>query len=349
MRPPPRSVPAMEDREPLSGPPGGTLQIWAPADGRHDPADGRLLDAAVRVDEMQHRGASGALIQRLTLKDGTTLVMKAMSPEWDWMMRATRDKGRAALLWTTGVMDRLPPEIDPLIVRIEREGPVFRLYMRDLAPVLPKERDLPRESAEMLPAMIRLHEAFWETPVEGLCTLTDLLAMASPAAARQFSTDEWRERMDRGWGAFESVVPRDIVDVVARVRDCPAVFATSLEAEGCTLIHADLHPGNAIVADGRVMVFDWSLATWAPPAVDFAWFLAHSFIPVDQRDGMIEAFRTLEGERHSPRALDLSAIAQLVNEGWGYGLGSLRGERLDEANFWADRARVALDRWQPEL
>ena len=325
------------------------LEVWVPPGGYKDPRDARLLDAAGQVEEMQHHGVSGALIQRLTFEDGTTLVVKSMSREWDWMMRATRDKGRAALLWTTGVMDRLPPEIDPLIVRIEREGPVFRLYMRDLGPLVKTKRDLPAESKQMLPAMIHLHEAFWGTPVEGLCTLPDLLAAVSPAVLREHGTDEWRELMDKGWAAFESVVPRDIVDVVVRVRDDPAVFAAGLEAEGCTLIHADLHPGNAAVVGDRVMIFDWSLATWAPPAVDFAWFLAHSFIPVDQRDGMIDAFRELEGERHSPRALDLSAIAQLVNEGWGYGLGSLRGERFDEANFWADRARLALDRWQPDL
>ena len=82
---------------------------------------------------MTGMGVSGAKLERLTFEDETSLVLKEISPAWDWMMNATHDTGRAAELWVSGAMDRCPAVIDPAIVRIEQTSGGWRIYMRDVS------------------------------------------------------------------------------------------------------------------------------------------------------------------------------------------------------------------------
>ncbi|WP_165486316.1 phosphotransferase [Frankia sp. Cppng1_Ct_nod] len=42
------------------------------------------------------------------------------------------------------------------------------------------------------------------------------------------------------------------------------------DATGKTLVHADLHAGNLLIADHRAFVIDWALASHAAPWVDAA-------------------------------------------------------------------------------
>jgi RNA polymerase sigma factor (sigma-70 family) len=59
---------------------------------------------------------SGAKLERVVLADGSTLVVKRISQEYDLAMKLTHDTGRAAQLWVSGVLDRLPPVIDHAIL-----------------------------------------------------------------------------------------------------------------------------------------------------------------------------------------------------------------------------------------
>lgn len=142
---------------------------------------GRLLDEAIVRDRIGGDGASGAVLERLSFDDGSTLVVKSFSVARDWMMRATHDTGRAAELWTSGAADRLPAVIDPAIVRIEHEGDEWRLYLRDVGEFFLRRGTIvdAAEVRRFLDATAAMHRAYWADPPPGLASLRDLIGLAS--------------------------------------------------------------------------------------------------------------------------------------------------------------------------
>jgi hypothetical protein len=73
--------------------------------------------------------ASGSHLLAIETNDGEgpRLVLKRVSREWDWIMRATGDdRGREALAWTSGLLDRLPPEVTHPILACARDADSWR-------------------------------------------------------------------------------------------------------------------------------------------------------------------------------------------------------------------------------
>ena len=72
---------------------------------------GKYLDDSVeRVPMIDHEGKSGALLERVLFADGRRLIVKWFSPKTDLLMAALGDVvGREYLLWSRGILDRLPP------------------------------------------------------------------------------------------------------------------------------------------------------------------------------------------------------------------------------------------------
>lgn len=315
-------------------------------------SEGSLLDRAVTIEPILGAGASGARLSHLSLEDGRQLVLKEIHPDWDWMMGATSDTGRAAELWTSGAMDRCPPSIDPAIVAIERSGAgAWRLYMRDVgADFLRSGTRVPRAQArQVLAALSDLHAAFWNRPAPGLCRLVDLLLLTAPATIERLGTEHpFLAAADAGWHQLDEFVPADVSGAVRAILRDPTPLANALEAEGCTLVHSDPHFGNIAPLADRIVLLDWSLAAWAPPAVDLAWFLDTSAEHIDAApDELLDDFRTLEGDRHSDAALDLAMLAQVVLSGWAYPERAehLGRERLERhLGWWIERARAGVGR-----
>src|SRR5262245_32583528 len=89
-------------------------------------------------------------------------LIKRSSPACDWIVRATSDSGREALLWVEGILDRLPPEVGHTILaaawdkglrdasgtgKIRGEGDAgeggWALLLRDVRPSLLPDRFAP--------------------------------------------------------------------------------------------------------------------------------------------------------------------------------------------------------------
>jgi hypothetical protein len=315
------------------------------------------------VREPLRPGASGAGIDRLSFSGGTILVLKRLVPSRDWTMQETHDTGRAAELWISGAMDRCPRVVDPAIVRIERAGEEWWIYMRDVSRYLrrPGQRVRRADAHRVIAACADLHEAFWMRDVPGLSDLRSLLTLEAPATAERRlampddPTGEPRayfQRILRGWGVFAETVPSDLTDVVFSVHADPSRLAGELEACGTTLVHSDPHFDNVAVSGDRVIFLDWSLAAGAPGAMDFAWFLDEGGRFVDAaRDELIADFRILEGPRFSERALHLAFLAQFVLNCWGNSLRvadadpSDRDRHREHLDWWARAARATLDHW----
>jgi hypothetical protein len=67
-----------------------------------------LAEVVAREPLAAADGRSGSLLERVVLAGGATLVVKHVRDGGDWIMRASHDHGRAAELWTSGVLARVP-------------------------------------------------------------------------------------------------------------------------------------------------------------------------------------------------------------------------------------------------
>jgi hypothetical protein len=258
-------------------------------------------------------GASTALLERLVLPGGRRLVCKHVTADLDWMMRATHDTGRAAELWVSGAMDRLPKTIDPALVRIE-DG--WWLYMDEVQFHPAGTRFTRADVRRVLDALAAMHEEFWEEQVPGLCSLHDLLSLAAPRTVAQY--EGWfADFVQAGWETFAEVAPRDVADAVLALLDDPTPLVRKLESHGTTLVHSDPHFGNAVLLPDRLVLIDWTLAAQAPPAIDFVWFLDQSSTLIDATvDDVVEDFLLAERGRVTEAMLDHACLAELVVAGW---------------------------------
>jgi hypothetical protein len=315
---------------------------------------GDLAATAVARAPLTAEGASGATLERLTFSDGSVLILKTFSAARDWMMRATHDTGRAAELWVSGAMDRLPAVIDPGIVRIELDDQRWRLYLVDVSGhfLRARTRVTPAEVKRFLRATAEMHAAFWGADVPGLASIEDLLGLASPATvAREEGRDSPFLAMVRdGWTALDELVPADVGRAVHRIHDDPRPLARAMAEHGTTLVHADLHYGNVAPAPDRFYVIDWGLATAGPSAIDVAWYLDQSAAFIEaSREDVLEAFAEAEGPPHDERTLRLALLAELVLSGWQYRVAldgadeSRRLGRRSDLAWWVARAREGLE------
>lgn len=319
----------------------------------------RLLDNAVERRPIgEGQGYSGAKLERVVLADGSALVVKRISQEYDLAMKLTHDTGRAAQLWVRGVLDRLPPVIDHAILAAEPEGDGWIIVMRDVSDaLLTRSRVLSRaENYRIFEAAATMYEVFHGERIEGLCTLTDHYAQLSPATAkRERASNPLMPFVGRGWELFADVAPDDVATAVLSILDRPFLLARQLEECETTLIHGDFWLANLGLTADRVVMLDWGLAAAAPPAVDFAAYLAQSGSRITATyDQLLDDFCAVNGERHDERALRLALIGGLVEMGWLKATEVVdapdqvrRARSVAELDWWVRHVREALETWSP--
>lgn len=322
---------------------------------------GSLLDRAVqRTHLVAPDGKSGTRLERVTLDDGTVLVVKPVSPAWDWLMRATGDTGRAFLLFHSGAMERVAKVIEHGVVAVEAEEGAWTIFMRDLSDALiPEDVLVSRpDSRRILAAAAALHDEFQGAQLEGLCTLKDRYAFLSPATAarEEEGSDPVPKLIGRGWEIFFEAVPDDVSSAVAAILLDPGGLAGQLGSGRGTLIHGDLKLGNLGLLSDRVVAVDWGDRVGiAPPEVEFAWYLAINSSRIEAtREQLIEDWQEICGDGCDERALKLALLGGLVQLGWNKALdavdnhdAAVRGRELEDLNWWVTAARQGLEIWSP--
>lgn len=353
---------------------GGAIQrhwIYAsrprtPPPGADDAAaaafDPGLIDSLGEVVEhgpLVSRGWSGNALERVVLADGRRLVAKRIVPRLNWLERVSDDRGREALLFRDGVLDRMPPEIDHTIVAAASDGDAWWIVMRDVSDlVLPDDRRISREEGRRLLECVNLMwEEFWGETVPHLGDQQARIAAASPTVAEveRDGIDLLPKQFEAFWEAFAEAVEPDVADPVLAILGDPAPLADELEACGTTMIHGDLRDEQLGITDDGLIVLDWGVATQGHPALDFAWYLAHDAWRTDATHEEIENdFRGARGERDDPRALELGMIAGLAMYGWIFGHSAAyhpdpaeREWARGELDWWVPRVRQALENWSP--
>jgi hypothetical protein len=317
------------------------------------------LGEVVEQRPMISRGWSGNTLEQLTLADGRRLVAKRIVPGTNWIDRHTRDEGREALLFTSGVLSRLPETIDHAVVAAVPDGDAWWVVMRDVSDsLLPDERRLTREEhRRMLAAANGMWEEFWDEPVPHLCTLRDCLQLFSPAIseAERDGFDLLPKQYEVFWEAFAEAADRDVAEAVLALVEDPGPLVAALDARGSTLVHADIRDEQIGLEGDRLVLLDWGRATQAHPVLDFAWSLCHNGWRIDaHHDELVDDFRRARGDADDPYAVDLGVIAGLVLYGWVFGHSATyhpdpeeRDWGRGELAWWVPRARRALETWSP--
>lgn len=324
--------------------------------------DTRLLSSVGDVashEPLVSTGWSGNLLERVVLADGRRLVAKRILPGANWIDRHTKDDGREGLLFTSGVLARMPPAVDHAVVAAERDGDAWWVVMRDVSDsLLPDGARLSRdEHRRVLEAANLMWEEFWGEQVPHLCSLPDCFYLFSPAIAAEErdGVDLLPKQYEVFWEAFAEAVEPDVAEPVLALLEDPAPLAAELDACGTTLIHADIRDEQIGLHGDRLILLDWGRATQGHPVVDFFWSICHNAWRIDAgHDELVEDFRRARGDRDDPRALDLGVIAGLVMYGWVYGHSAAyhpdpaeRTWARETLAWWVPRARQALETWSP--
>jgi hypothetical protein len=321
-------------------------------------------EAAASIDELiagaTHRGPlggtdgkSGSSLE-LVVIDGERLVLKHLHPDGDWTMRGFGDLGcRPVEVWTSGLLDAVPPTIDHAVVgaaaQLGRNGWGGALLLRDVSEHLVPEGDtlLSHDAhRQLLDHLADLSAAFW-----GAAGAPDLLSLESRWSAfgpGWMAVEErlgWPDAVPRiaydGWARFDERAPADVVALIHDLRHDVDALVRAVRQTPLTFLHGDWKLGNLGVAPGRTVLLDWTYPGIGPIAHDLAWYLSlnRARLP-ESKEQSIDALRaSLEARSIDTRGwwdvqVPLCLLGALVQFGWEKALGD-----DDELGWWCDRAR----------
>jgi hypothetical protein len=317
--------------------------------------DELLAGATSRTPMTAPDAKSGATFERVEI-DGARYVVKYVGWELDWIARAHGDLGPASVrVWSSGLLDRLPPSIDHAyagVVRTDRGG---ALLLHDVGEHLVPPDDTRLSEADhlaFLDALAALHATFWDWIDDvGLTPLGNRFLMFSPwmlevEAARGFPAAVPLIARD-GWARLRDVAPEMSAVLDPLTRD-PSPLVDALAGTPSTLVHGDVKLGNlGRRPDGTVVLIDWALPGQGVAGMEIAYYVAINRARVPEsftRERTMAAYRAAL-ERHgvatSPwweRQLALGLLGMMVLLGWEKALGP-----PDDLAWWEARVLEATD------
>lgn len=315
-----------------------------------------LLERVRRTEPLVADGMSGSSLERGWLDDGTVVIIKHVDPRSDWIMQATGDDGRIVGLWDAGVFERVSSSIEHAILDVRRTPYGAVVVMKDVSATLFDERGLGGAHTRVLRAATALHDAFDEPPETPLCALRDLFALLAPECAARFATEHEIPRQAlEGWGRFHEIVPRDVSEAIATVHEHPDRLADALLRRRCTLLHGDLKMANLGATGDRIVIIDWGTTTlWAPPAVDYAWYVAVNSAAVGLPPDQLLADVRGTDAGADETALRLALVGALAELGWAKALGAtsddatVRERERDGLAWWTAQVQETLRLSSPD-
>ncbi len=296
-----------------------------------------------------HTGFSGATLTRIRRDDGASFVLKRVSIDRDWIMRATDDAHcrESAFARTPPA---LPPSLAHPMMGAAPDGDGFALLMEDITPHLLPQGIVPEPSvATILRAMAALHAMPAEGAVPALpwCSLERRVTLLTPQTSRIAEVYGASVAADiaRGWSLFPRYAPPRIDAALRALFADQQPLLDALAPLPAALLHGDLKFDNiGIDPEGRVWLLDWAMPLIAPPAVELGWFLAinsrRMTLPLDEvmaRYTNLSAIDAGHRERHNA----LTVLTGLLLRGWRKAIDADEGHP-DELRWWCERAEAAL-------
>jgi hypothetical protein len=295
-------------------------------------------------------GLSSAGFERVII-DGDRYVIKTLSYETDWVMRAVDDRGppRVVRMHAGGIFDHLPACIDTTLVDVayDPETGLAQLLMRDAGDAFLRDRDpiSAEQHAVVIDTMAQLHASTWGwTDVLGLTPPAIRWSILSPAFARREAGRGPLSGVPAAigpmWDLLAEAAPathRVLLDLA----EDPTPLVAGLAATPRALVHGDFKGGNlGIHPDGRVILVDWAFPGIDAPCADLAWYLAVNCDRMPEgKEQTVERYRTalqghgIETTGWWDRQLPLALLGAAVQMAWS------KAGQPEELAWWA--ARVA--------
>ena len=246
----------------------------------------------VSVEQVQDAETSTeAEFQKVTLDgdDDPSLFIKRVDPSKDWVALGTNDLARRAVtMWSLGVFDRMPGEVDPGVIACASWDEGYAVLMPDVSARLavPGAPMSIAQGDALLDAMAALHAAFWDDTrladsALGLCAPVLFLSHTSPQRAavlrRQIRTFVF-DAIEAGWDALPAFIDPGLARELEVLNDDPTPIVAALATSPRTLVHSDIRPANLGLGerhDGSpdVVLLDWGRPVFTAPTVDLGYYL----------------------------------------------------------------------------
>jgi hypothetical protein len=315
-----------------------------------------ILDTAVsRTPFGEHDGRSGGSLERVVLAGGERLVVKRTTLATDLTRRLTDDAtGREYALWRAGLLDRLPPGVGHAVLDGWQDGDSTVVVMRDLGAAVFGWHDVltGADVNRVLTAAVALHDAGVEPPPGVVASIPQRTGMLAPDRIRPLAgAFPLAGAVLAGWDHFAALVRGEVADGVTALLHDPTPLADALARRRCTLIHGDLWPVNVAATNDTLVLLDWNLATWAPPALDVAYLLAGAGAAniAISREAVLDMYRSLCGPAHDDTAMALALLNGLLDFGWNKALDAAtatdpaaRQRHRADLDWWVRQAVTAL-------
>lgn len=301
--------------------------------------------------------------------DGQPYILKQISPEWDWLMRAIEDyQGREVLAWQTGLLAQLPTTITTPIIACAKAETGWAILMRDVSHALIPAGDeviSAADNAFLLDTMASLHATFWDktalvNPALGFGTLRHCYSAMTPATGQREAgnSDLVPSTLLAGWQALQTAVAPDVAELLNHLAEQPQLLSKALGHYPQTVIHGDWKLGNlGIVPEKlpKIILLDWTFVTAAPPAVDLAWYIGINAarLPITKEQA-IEIYRYSLAQRLGDKfaagwwqpQLELALLGGCLLLAWSKALGAqqgattaIRAQEQADLEWWAEQAR----------
>jgi hypothetical protein len=321
--------------------------------------DELLVGATERVPWRTTDGKSGSSLEQVVI-DGERFVVKVLHVDDDWTMRGMGDVAcRPLLLWTSGLLDRVPDCIDHATVGaaagLGRNGWGGALLLRDVGPWLvpPGDEVLSFEQHRgFLDHLGQLSAAFWDWDDDiGLVPMENRWSAFGPDWLAAEAALGWPEPVPliaaEGWTRFDERAPDDVVDIVQSLRHDLDPLVVAARSTPWTFLHGDWKLGNVGSGpDGRTVLLDWTYPGAGPVGHDLAWYLAlnRARLPESKEDSIVALRESLETHGVATNGwwepqIELCLLGALVQFGWEKALGD-----DEELGWWCDQARVGAER-----
>jgi hypothetical protein len=302
--------------------------------------------------------------------DAGRFILKRFAPAWDYFMRVTGDtRGREALVWSSGLLDRLPPELGHACLACCRDGDGWAILMRDVGHALlarPPRLSLDAHDA-VLDALAAFHAAFWgdttaADPAQGFCAPWHHYHVISPdAAASDPEQDGVMPRIVRqGWDALPALIDAGLARQLLALTNDPQPLVDAFATLPQTVVHADARPPNIGIEDGRVLLIDWALAGPDVALLDAVWYVTSLADDAPTlRDASLARYGTHLQRRLGMRStpdwwqpmLDLSLLGGFIRRGWIVARAWLaaaddaqRAQHRSELDWWEGRVPAGMRR-----
>lgn len=296
---------------------------------------------------------SGSALERVVI-GGERYVLKHLHPDDDWTMRGFGDLAcRPVLVWTSGLLDVVPPSIDHAVVGaatgLGRNGWGGALLLRDVSDHLVPAGDDPLPLAhhrQLLDHLADLATAFWEpADLPELLSLESRWSAFGPGWMAAEGALGWPDAVPRiaadGWARFAERAPRDVVALIGDLRRDVDPLAAAARRTPQAFLHGDWKLGNVGLAGDRTVLLDWTYPGVGPVAHDLAWYLSlnRARLPEPKEAAADALRRSLEARGVDTSGwwevqLSVCLLGALVQFGWEKALGD-----DDELGWWCDRAR----------